>query len=156
MKKFLQMIAAVFMAVLAFLPTFVSAKAEAYTLVDEFDLSKDFDSSDYPEDPSDYSIKLLRISETTDKTLLLYVYRPAVASDVGIDCTLRRVSFSTVLEKPDFKNYKVTRLDQNGALEKYEVNGFTVTNGTTRYYSFSSFYRDFNPNIDTMYEGPHR
>lgn len=110
----------------------------------------DFHSEDYPVNAEDYSLQVIQIAESSDKELFVYVYQPSasygklVASSINISADLHN--------QLNFKNYKLTLLNNTGVFYKYLVNDFVVSEVTTRYYEISSIYRPWDETIDAGLE----
>lgn len=124
-----------------------SAFAANYSNVLE-DLRSDgnFKVSDYPDNSSDYSIKVISIAESTSGELYIYVYQPSHATK---DLTATSINISTTVND-DFapKNYKLRLLNTQGVFDKYLVENFKVLSSDTRYYNIPSIFRKWDKSID--------
>lgn len=111
------------------------------------DLKKDstFSADYYPTVEGDNSLQVIQIAESEDKELFVYVYQPSGqakdlrASSINISLTPR--------ESIKFDNYTLTYLNSNGTLYKYLVDGLTVSDSETRYYTITSIYRQFDSDL---------
>ena len=155
MKTFVKrLIACLFMSVLIVGAAIVPVKtANAESAEKEYtdvltDLSKDksFDTSYYPLNATDYSLKVIQIAEGTNKELFVYVYQPSadtkslVAKSINISVT------SEIEISP--RNYMLKLINSSGTLYKYVVNDFTVSDDPARYYAIPSIFRNFDSSID--------
>lgn len=125
---------------------FAKADTKEYTTALE-DLQRDntFDVSEYPDDPNDYSIRLIQIAESADGELYVYTYQPSqvttylVASEINMSLS----------EDPDkTKLYGLTLLNTSGVFGKYKVNDLSVKAVSVRFYNISSIYRSWDKDID--------
>ncbi len=151
------------------LPAF--ADTTQYTSVAE-DLKKDsnFNPSDYPDDPNDYTIQVIQIAESVNGELFVYTYQPCqktrylVATEINMALTDKlggEVSDSSVsggliggvivgpVDSADnTKLYGLTLLNKVGVFVKYQVNDFKVSSDVVRYYNITSIYREWIDGID--------
>ena len=103
------------------------------------DLRKDtaFNFADYPENPQDYSLKVIQIAESTDGELLIYVYQPS-----GTRKNLR-ASTINIAREPDnsddlnFTPYSLRLQSANGVFFKYKVLNFKISPAVVRFYNIS-------------------
>lgn len=128
---------------------FNSSAEETYsTVLDDLQKDPNFNVEDYPVVEDDYSLDVITIAEGSDWELYVYVYQPSatlLATSINISTGIN--------ENLDFKNYKLTLIDNNQALYKYQVTDFVVSHDLTRYYEITSIYRAFDENIDKPIEG---
>lgn len=111
------------------------------------DLQKDekFSKDDYPVNETNYSLKLIQIAESSEKELLVYVYQPCVSKDFKVSSIVFSTGLYTGL---DYNTYGLVFINSSGALYKYKVKGFTVSNGESRTYSISQMLRPFDSAVD--------
>ena len=111
------------------------------------DLQKDseFNADEYPDDPSDYSIQVIQIAESTDKSVLVYTYQPCQRTTY-ILATEINMSLSETVDGTQL--YGLTLINSDGVFCKYKVNGITVSDKAVRYYNISSIYREWIKGID--------
>ena len=108
--------------------------------------AENFNIDDYPLNPTDYSLEVIHIAESTDNELLVYVYQPS-GTKANIKATT--ISISNVVGpniSPKF--YDLEFLNSSGVFYKYKVKDFTVSNETTRVYSVVSILRPFIKDVD--------
>lgn len=162
-KKFTYVLLTLFLLVISIISGRVISPAFAdtsgYSGVLE-DLRKDssFNFMDYPEDKSDYSLKVIQVAESTADGLFVYVYQPCqstlplVATKINMSLTDKlgiEVDDDTELSEKDKPQlYGLTLLNSWGVFAKYKVNGFAVNNAPVRYYNIVSIYRVFDDKID--------
>ena len=155
MKTFVKrLIACLFMSVLIVGAAIVPVKtANAESAEKEYtdvltDLSKDksFDTSYYPLNATDYSLKVIQIAEGTDKELFVYVYQPS-ADTKNLVAKSINISVTQEIEITP-RNYTLKLLSSYGTLYKYVVNDFTVSTDPARYYAIPSIFRNFDSSID--------
>lgn len=111
------------------------------------DLQKDgsFDINDYPDNPEDYSIKVIQIAESVSGDLYLYTYQPCqkttylVASDINM-------SLSESVDGT--RLYSLTLINTSGVFGKYLVKDIEVNSDKVRYYNITSIYRLWDKTID--------
>lgn len=107
------------------------------------DLKKDstFDSNNYPEVATDYSLKIIQLAESTDNELFVYVYQPCGKQDMrASSINISTTSYADITPS----NYKLKYINSNGVFFKYVVDGITVSNAEARYYGVMSIYRPLN------------
>lgn len=141
-----------FLAVFVSYPSFTYALETQYTSVLE-DLKKDdsFDVNHYPENETDYSLKIIQLAESSDKELFVYVYLP---SGKIKDLKASSINISTTINDAiSFYNYKLEFLNSDGVFYKYKVAEFKVKNDSVRYYAITSIYRPFDESIDEQASG---
>lgn len=111
------------------------------------DLSKDaeFNAEEYPDDPEDYSLKIIQIAESTDSELFIYTYQPCQKTTY---LTATEINMSPSENVDDTKLYELTLLNCTGVFCKYAVKDFTVSKEATRNYSITSIYREWIKGID--------
>lgn len=137
-----------------FLPLTVSAAAvSTYSSVLD-DLVKDssFNVNAYPHDPTDYSVNVIQIAEGENGELFVYVYQP---SDSTKDFKAKYINMSVqnpTQQDLEYKLYSLTWLSSYGTLDKYLVNGFTVSDEADRFYNISTIYRPYDSSIDSSSE----
>ena len=113
------------------------------------DLNKaeNFNVDYYPYNPTDNSLHVIHVAESTDKELLVYVYQPTGDS---AKIKASSISISTALDnkniKPDL--YGLEFLNCSGVFYKYKVKDFVVSDSTTRVYSIVSILRPFIDGAD--------
>ena len=113
------------------------------------DLSRDplFKIADYPSITDDYSLDVIQISESVNGELFVYVYNPSDAT-VEVEASKINMSLQHYEDKnPTYKLYDLTLVSSSGTLDKYVVNGFTVSNDDYRYYNIAGIYTPFNETI---------
>ena len=125
---------------LVFAITAVAAGETASTsgVLDDLKRDPDFKVEDYPENPEDYSLKVITIAESTSRELLVYVYQPAAATT---PLTATSINISQSHKAIQFHNYTLTLLNQDGVFYKYKVDDFVVQNQSVRYYEITNIYR---------------
>ena len=108
--------------------------------------AENFNMDDYPLNPTDFSLEVIHIAESTENELLVYVYQPSGAKANLMATT---ISISTVVG-PDIapKFYDLEFLNSSGVFYKYKVKDFTVSSEATRVYSVVSILRPFIKDVD--------
>lgn len=119
-----------------------------YTSVLE-DLTRDplFKIADYPSITDDYSLDVIQIAESVDGDLFVYVYNP---SDATVEVEASKINMSLQHYEdtsPKYRLYDLTLVSSSGTLDKYVVNGFTVSTDDYRYYNIAGIYTPFNEAI---------
>lgn len=127
--------------------TMARAATAAYSPVLE-DLLKDenFNIADYPNNPRDYSLKVIQLAESTDGELLLYVYQPS-GSSKNYTATTARISTETG-DNAQWKDYPLTLLNSSGVFYKYVVEGLKVSSEPVRFYDVAAIHRAFDNKAD--------
>ena len=113
------------------------------------DLTRDplFKIADYPSITDDYSLDVIQIAESVDGDLFVYVYNPSDAT-VEVEASKINMSLQHYEDKnPTYKLYDLTLVSSSGTLDKYVVNGFTVSTDDYRYYNIAGIYTPFNEAI---------
>lgn len=111
------------------------------------DLQKDesFNAADFPDDPTDYSIRVIQIAESADGELLVYTYQPCQKT---LYLVATEINMSLSESTDNTRLYGLTLVKSDGVFCKYIVNGFTVGKDAVRYYNITSIYRDWIYGID--------
>ena len=108
--------------------------------------AENFNIDDYPYNPTDYSLQVIQVAESTENELLLYVYQPTGASE---DLRATSISMSIVAGRDIVPRiYQLEFLNSSGVFYKYKVKDFVVSSATTRVYSIVSIYRPFISGVD--------
>lgn len=112
------------------------------------DLSRaeNFNIDDYPYNPTDFSLQVIQIAESTEKELLIYVYQPSASKGDIVACTISMSTESGNNFSPDF--YRLELLNSSGVFYKYKVKDFVVSDNETRIYSIISILRPYIEGID--------
>lgn len=151
MKTVLRLLTAIVVAIMlsCAAPAYTS-KAESnsskYTSVMD-DLEKDgsFSTYYYPEDTEDNSLRVIQVSESSDKELFIYVYQ-ASGQTKNLRATSINISRTSEVDiNPS--NYELEFLNSEGTLFKYLVKDFTVSVEPVRYYGIVSIYRAFDESL---------
>lgn len=108
--------------------------------------AENFNMNDYPLNPTDYSLEVIHIAESTENELLIYVYQPTGARANLMATT---ISISTAVGSdisPRF--YGLEFLNSSGVFYKYKVKDFTVSSEDTRVYGIVSIMRPYIEDVD--------
>lgn len=144
---FLCLVAVVFSLLVVFEPStaFATSSGEYSNVLDDLKKDESFDIANYPEKSDDYSLQLVQIAESTNE-LFVYVYQP---SGKIKDLRASSINISTSIgDDVKFKNYSLKYCNSFGTLYKYVVEGFTLVNQPTRYYSITEILRPWEEGID--------
>ena len=128
--------------------TFAASNTEYSNVL--YDLKKDdsFNVDYYPVKENDYSLQLIQIAEGDKKELYAYVYQPSGQSK---NYKASSINISTSIGNDiSYKNYKLNFCNSNGTLYKYVVEGFTLLEQPTRYYSITEILRPFDKEVDNV------
>lgn len=126
----------------------VSADEAEYCILDDF--NDELSMLDYPEIPNDYSLSVVRLAESNDGKVVVYVYQPCAGRHNVIATS---INVSTGPPGAQYDNYKLEILGSYKTLVKYSVAGLSVDSTDERNYRISSVYRAFNSSIDTLPDG---
>ena len=134
------------------MPLIVSAEENSYKKTPLTELSKDenFNVEYYEENPTDYSIQVIQIAESSEGKLNIFTFQPArntvdlKASSINI-----HYGFSSNGEGLSPKNYSLKLISSEGAFDKYEVEGFSVVADEHRYYNIVSIFRRLSTDVPT-------
>ncbi|MDE5548232.1 MAG: hypothetical protein K2J30_04495, partial [Clostridia bacterium] len=113
------------------------------------DLRKDsaFNVADYPQNPKDYSVKVIQVAESVNGELFVYIYQP----NAGVNVTSMNMATKySDLHAGDIKNYKLRLLNISGALAKYAVKNFKIGAENIRYYNIISAFREWIDGVDSV------
>ena len=127
---------------------FSSAFADTarYTKVmDDLQLDETFNKNDFPDDSSDYSIKVIQIAESVDGDLFIYTYQPCQYTRYIVATSINMALSESVTGT---RLYDLELLSSSGVFCKYLVKDYSVTNKEIRYYNISTIYRPFDSHID--------
>lgn len=135
--------------VLATVPVMAASEKTYSNVLDDLEKDETFDTSVYPDNAEDVSVKLIQIAESEDDQLFLYVYQPA-DSQIDLECVSVSISvgFSANGEGLEPKLYDLILVSTEGVFDKYLVNGFALPDEAERYYNIVSLYREFNSVVD--------
>ena len=144
----------VFVFAMTFTKPVYAAEADNEIVLDELTSDPDFNPEDYPDNPEDFSLKVIQIGEDEDKNLYLYVYQP---SHNSIDLLGTSVSisygFSSNGSNLSPQMYELEFVSTSGVFDKYLVKDFAEATGSNaqgqRYYNIVAIYREFNSVIDS-------
>ena len=107
-----------------------------------------FDPTYYPDNADDYSLSVMTIAEGSKGELFVYVYQP---SNETVDLIAVNLSMSTLPtgdENAEWKLYYLTLLDTDGVFDKYQVDRFTVSTDSVRFYDISRISRAYDSVLD--------
>ena len=112
------------------------------------DLNKaeNFNVDDYPYNPTDNSLHVIHVAESTDKELLVYVYQPS-----GEEVNIKASSINITTKEDnvsDIRNKPLEFLNSDGVFYKYKVNDFAVSDDEIRLYTIVSIFRPFIEGTD--------
>ena len=137
-----------------------SIKAEAAgevtysNVLDDLEKDPSFNPADFPEKPTDYSLKVIQIAEGENGEVFVYVYQPNF-SQTNLTADYINIAFQDQRDKDQTLRYSkkaLVFLNNEGSLCKYVIKDFKVLNETVRYYSVSAVYRKYVEGIDSTYE----
>ena len=115
------------------------------------DLSKDenFDVNAYPHNSTDYSLNVIQIAEGEGGELFIYVYQPSDATKdyeaKYINMSLQDISTRDLT----YNLYSLTLVNSYGVFDKYQVDNFTVSDDSDRFYNIAGIYRPYDSDVDT-------
>lgn len=130
------------------IPAYSFAETTSYSdVLDDLQKDGNFNVNDYKIIENDYSLQVIQIAESENKELLIYVYQPSAthyATSINISTTIN--------DYYSPHNYSLSFINSNGALQKYIVNEFIVSDDLIRYYDISSIFRNYDELIDGIIE----
>lgn len=141
----------------------MGAFAATSSVLEDLRRDSEFDSNDYPEIATDYSLQVIQIAENVADELIIYVYQPS-----GAACELKGTSINIARQADNgsglgFNNYKLELLDSSGVFYKYKAVDFELSADSVRNYNISSIMRAWQSGIDdeagsgnTISEVPYR
>ena len=106
--------------------------------------TENFNAADYPENPTDYSLQVIALAESTDGELYVYVYQPS-KSKVTVDSIFLSTAYRT---KKDFKEYDLFLVASSGVFYKYRVVDIEILAANVRYYEISDIHRKWDAAYD--------
>ena len=124
-----------------------SIKAEAAgevtysNVLDDLEKDPSFNPADFPEKPTDYSLKVIQIAESQDGSLFIYVYKP---SGDNTDIVANKVNISDTGTVVGLRFCKLYLVDSSGVFQKYKVEGIKRSNEFVRKYFLVSIFRPFD------------
>lgn len=104
-----------------------------------------FDINDYPSVDDDYSLQVIRIAESPDGELFVYVYQPAAKTKL---LTATDLNMSLAESVDDTKLYQLSLISAVGVFQKYLVDDVSASSDEVRYYNITSIYREWIEGID--------
>ncbi len=126
--------------------SFVYAESGYSSVLADLQKDESFNIADYPDDPKDYSVKVIQIAESEEKELFVYTYQPSQGTQylvaTNINMSLSESATGTRL-------YELSLLSCDGVFCKYRADGIKVKDESARYYNITSIYREFNASIDS-------
>ncbi len=106
------------------------------------DLSKDenFDKNNYFVNQTDYSLSIIQVAESNDKSLLVYVYQPSAGK---YDIVAKKIRMS-IDGGTRYSDYDLTLLSRNTCFYKYKVDNYVAdyTSTTVRTYKTTALFRE--------------
>ena len=152
--KFSSLIVVAIFAAVAWILAFSSTSAvyaatDETTVLRELQSDPDFDPAEYPDNPKDYSFKVIQLAEDKDKELYIYVYQPAHNS-IDLLGTKVSISYGYSVDGAGLEPqvYDLELASTSGVFDKYHVKGFIPSKDGDRYYNIVSIYREYNSVID--------
>ena len=145
-NRYIAIILALLMLMVCVCGAGITALAEAPTrgVLAELEVDETFSSEDYPTKENDYSLDVIQLAETTQSTVVLYVYQPSGdelrASTVNISAGIKQ-------DKPVY-NYVLKYIASEGTIVKYEIAGLAVSDARPRIYDVVSIYRKWDETLD--------
>lgn len=131
-----------------------AAEVDNEIVLEELSGDPNFNPEDYPDDPEDFSLKVIQIGEDEDKNLYLYVYQPSHNSIdlLGLSVSIS-YGFSSNGANLSPQMYDLELVSTSGVFDKYLVKDFAESTGSNtqgqRYYNIVAIYREFNSVIDS-------
>ncbi len=120
-----------------------AAEATYSNVLDDLEKDSTFNAEDYPaiDDGSAESktLKLIQIAESTSKELFLYIYNPSANTT---PLSAKSVRISTESTTLSYKDYALTRVNEEGVFAKYVVQGLEVKSDGVRIYDIPCLHRD--------------
>lgn len=131
----------------------VAYAAESEEVLRDLRRDKTFNEEDYPYVKDDYALYVIQIGESSNKELFVYVYQPC-HDTYDLLGTKISISYGYSVDgaglNPQLYNLKL--VSTSGTLDKYYVEGFTVSNDGDRYYNLVEIFREVNSEIDELDE----
>ena len=167
MKKLRKMLACIAAAMVAafsvcMLPVLdVSAETTSTSSVmEDLQESASFSADDYPEktieqlrEADEAFLQVIRIAESTDNKLYVYVYQP---SDATTEIEASKILIGQTINESSARVYDLTLASTDGVFDKYLVNGLEVLSLEIRNYTITSIFRPFNDAIDEKKSGDNK
>ena len=132
------------------LTAFAEESSNKKTPLTELTKDENFNVEDYVENPTDYSLHVIQVAESTEGKLNIFTFQPA-RNTVDLKASSINISygFSSNGENLSPKNYSLKLISTEGCFDKYEVEGFSVLGDEHRYYNIVSIYRRLSANVPT-------
>ena len=115
--------------------------------IEDLEAAGNFDSKDYPDIATDYSLQIIALSESVEGELYVYVYQPCAATKL-LTATSITLDAPINNETRNFRVYSLSLLGTQGVFHKYRVNSITLRETPVRKYSISEIFRAFDSTID--------
>ena len=143
----------VFVFAMTFTKPVYAAEADNEIVLDELTSDPDFNPEDYPDNPEDFSLKVIQIGEDEDKNLYLYVYQPA-HQRIDLLGTKVSISYGYSLNGAGLtpQLYDLELVSTSGVFDKYIVKDFPVSTDGDRYYNIVEIFREADSLIDEVDE----
>jgi len=124
-------------------PSVYAAESTYSNVLDDLKKDSSFSEDNYPVNKGIISLSIISLAESTNNELFVYVYN--AQADSAYNATYLRF-FSTTASA----DYGLTLLSESesGTLQKYIVNGYTVSGETTRNYNITCIFRCWISGID--------
>lgn len=131
MKKIRLLILALIVILTLLFPTstgvaFAATSVYSDVLAD-LQVDESFNVDDYPINQTDFSLNLITVAESNDKSLLVYVYQPSAGKN---DVLAKKIRMS-VDDGQSFHDYDLTLLSKNGVFFKYKVDNYTADSSSS-------------------------
>ena len=88
-----------------FAPFLIPASAESTShsnVLDDLGKDEKFNAADYPNNPNDYSLKVIQIAEGSNGELFIYVYQPSAATKPIVATS---INISVEQDQKNIRNY---------------------------------------------------
>ena len=125
---------------------FASASASSFSdVLDDLREDDSFNIEEYPGVEDNYSLQVIKIAESKNNELYVYVYNPC-----GITKLLpaTQINMSLAMTTEGTQLYELTLVSVKGVFQKCRVEALTVSSDEVRYYNIFSVYRAYDEKID--------
>lgn len=137
------------------LTTYAASTIETYTnVLEDLKTDSEFNELDYPEDLTTLKISVIKIAESANSELIIYIYKPYTTILPGtISNSYDPSSINININNAGFSNYKLSVINRSGVFLKCKVNNYKcLTSILTRTYEISSVFR-YGESEDLIFGG---
>ena len=110
-------------------------------VLEDLEADSTFDSTLYPADSTNFSLKVFQLAEGETGDIYIYVYQPSASF---VDITATSINISNTGTAVGLRKCDLKLIDKSGVFHKYQIQGMSRLNDFVREYFIVSIYRPWN------------